>query len=78
VDGLTLILEDAVAHEPFSDDTGRIQPTLSDSAPRRGGRFVTWFLRQFLIAAFLFGSSAEPVGGFGRRQVAERVVQGDF
>jgi transposase-like protein len=24
------------------------------------------------------GSSAEPVGGFGRRQVAERVVQGDF
>jgi len=30
------------------------------------------------LVSWNFGSSAEPVGGFGRRQVAERVVQGDF
>ena len=63
-----------MAHEPLSDDTGRIQPTLSDSAPRRGGRFVNWFLRQFFIAAVLFYAAAVLLPAF-LEHVPERAVQ---
>lgn len=74
VDGLTLSLEDAMAHEPCSDDTDRIQPTISNSAPRRGRRFVTWFLRQFFIAAVLFYAATVLLPAF-LEHVPERAVQ---
>jgi hypothetical protein len=55
--------------------------------PFEAGPKVTWNANDVQKIRFkslgrepvtISGSSAEPVGGFGRRQVAERVVQGDF
>ena len=63
-----------MAQEPFSADTGRIQSTLSDSAAPRGGRFVTWFLRHFFIAAVLFYAATVLLPAF-LEHVPERAIQ---